>query len=272
MPSYISKSRYGHLQDNLILKNTCENGSDFMEHEAHISYTDTNTLPEIPKDFANQAFQFQELMMMYNCAIRGGRGGGGGGEGGRGGGRGGGAGEHITSRIKRPLSIIQKLGRYDAPFTVESVEERLNDVAGIRVICSFIDDIYAIADMLLQQDDITLIRQKDYIQNPKPNGYRSLHLIVEIPVFFSEQKKNMRVEVQIRTIAMDFWASVDHQLKYKQDVENPEAVSAELKECADIIAQTDARMLAIKNHIYFNEPFHKSWQDKLEKLDLPLNR
>ena len=156
-----------------------------MEHEAHTSYTDINTLPEIPKDFANQAYQFQELMMMYNCAIR----------------------EvrtklevlndelsirhkrnpikHITSRIKRPLSIIQKLQRYDAPFTVEAVEEMLNDVAGIRVICSFIDDIYAIADMLLQQDDITLIRQKDYIQAPKPNGYRSLHLIVQIPVFFS---------------------------------------------------------------------------------------
>ncbi len=151
------------------------------------------------------------------------------------------------------------------------MEENLNDVAGIRVICSFIDDIYAIADMLLQQDDIRLIRKKDYIQSPKPNGYRSLHLILEIPVFFSEQKKNMRVEVQIRTIAMDFWASVDHQLKYKQDVENPEMVSAELKECADIIAQTDARMLAIKNQIYSNDSFHRSLQDKLEKLELPLN-
>ena len=242
-----------------------------MEHEAHTSYTDTEILPEIPKHFANQAIQFQELMMMYNCAIR----------------------EvrtklevlndelsirhkrnpikHITSRIKRPLSIIQKLKRYDAPFTVEAVEEKLNDVAGIRVICSFIDDIYAIADMLLKQDDVTLIRKKDYIQNPKPNGYRSLHLIVEIPVFFSEQKKTMRVEVQIRTIAMDFWASLEHKLKYKQDVENPEAVSAELKECADIIAQTDARMLAIKNQIYSNEHFHNSWLDKLEKLEIPLN-
>ncbi len=243
-----------------------------MNHEAHISYTDMDALPEIPKDFASQAYQFQELMMMYSCAIR----------------------EvrtklevlndelsirhkrnpikHITSRIKRPLSIIQKLKRYEAPFTVEAVEERLNDVAGIRVICSFIDDIYAIADMLLRQDDITLIRKKDYIQNPKANGYRSLHLIVEIPVFFSQQKKNMRVEVQIRTIAMDFWASVDHQLKYKQDVENPEAVSAELKACADIIAQTDARMLAIKNQIYSNEPFHQSWQDKLAALEFPFHQ
>lgn len=242
-----------------------------MEQETHTLFSDPENSPEIPAHFASQAFQFQELMMMYNCAIR----------------------EvrtklevlndelsirhkrnpikHITSRIKRPLSIIQKLKRYNAPFTVEAVEEKLNDVAGIRVICSFIDDIYAIADMLLQQDDITLIRKKDYIQTPKPNGYRSLHLILEIPVFFSEQKKNMRVEVQIRTIAMDFWASVDHQLKYKQNVENPEAVSAELKECADIIAQTDARMLAIKNQIYANEPFNKSWQDKLDKLEIPLN-
>lgn len=242
-----------------------------MERETHTSFMDQESFPEIPQHFASQAFQFQELMMMYNCAIR----------------------EvrtklevlndelsirhkrnpikHITSRIKRPLSIIQKLKRYDAPFTVEAVEEKLNDVAGIRVICSFIDDIYAIADMLLKQDDIRLIRKKDYIQHPKPNGYRSLHLILEIPVFFSEQKKDMRVEVQIRTIAMDFWASVDHQLKYKQDVENPESVSAELKECADIIAQTDARMLAIKNQIYSNEFFQKSLQDKLEKLEIPLN-
>lgn len=248
-----------------------ENRSIYMEQETHTLFREPESSPEIPVHFANQAFQFQELMMMYNCAIR----------------------EvrtklevlndelsirhkrnpikHITSRIKRPLSIIQKLKRYDAPFTVEAIEENLNDVAGIRVICSFIDDIYAIADMLLQQDDITLIRQKDYIRSPKPNGYRSLHLILEIPVFFSEQKKNMRVEVQIRTIAMDFWASVDHQLKYKQNVENPEAVSAELKECADIIAQTDARMLTIKNQIYANESFHRSLQDKLEKLEMPFH-
>lgn len=248
---------------------TNESQSINMERETHTSFTEQENFPEIPQHFANQAFQFQELMMMYNCAIR----------------------EvrtklevlndelsirhkrnpikHITSRIKRPLSIIQKLKRYEAPFTVEAIEEKLNDVAGIRVICSFIDDIYAIADMLLQQDDIRLIRQKDYIKNPKPNGYRSLHLILQIPVFFSEQKKNMRVEVQIRTIAMDFWASVDHQLKYKQDVENPEAISAELKECADIIAQTDARMLAIKNQIYANESSQKTWQDKLDKLEIP---
>lgn len=222
-----------------------------MDNELQKTFLDTAVLSEMQKtDFMNHAFQFQELMMMYNCAIR----------------------EvrtklevlndelsihhkrnpieFITSRIKRPLSIVEKLQRYGVPVTVESVEQNLNDVAGIRVICSFIDDIYAVADMLLRQDDVTLIKKKDYIKHPKENGYRSLHLIVEIPVFFSNQKKPLRVEVQIRTIAMDFWASVDHQLKYKQDVENPEAVSAELKECADIIAQTDARMLAIKEKIY----------------------
>ena len=154
---------------------------------------------------------------------------------------------------------------------MESVENALNDVAGVRVICSFIDDIYAVADMLLRQDDVTLIKKKDYIQNPKDNGYRSLHLIIEIPVFFSNQKKAMRVEVQIRTIAMDFWASVDHTLKYKQDVENPEEVSKELKESADIIAQTDARMLAIKNKIYSDSKHTETSEEKLRKLTIPLN-
>ena len=172
------------------------------------------------------------------------------------------------------MSIVEKLHRYGVPVSVESVEKNLNDVAGVRVICSFIDDIYTVADMLLRQDDITLIKKKDYIEHPKDNGYRSLHLIIEIPVFFSNQKKNMRVEVQIRTIAMDFWASVDHQLKYKQDiedVENADELSAELKECADIIAQTDARMQAIKNKIYPGNALPKTNMDKLKKLTIPLN-
>ena len=213
-----------------------------------------NFVPDSDNYFVNQAIQFRELMMMYNCAIR----------------------EvrtklevlndelsirnsrnpieFIESRIKRPLSIVNKLKRYGEPVNVESIERSLNDVAGIRVICPFIDDIYSVADMLLSQDDITLIKKKDYIENPKPNGYRSLHLILEVPVFFSNQKKPMRVEVQIRTIAMDFWSSVDHQLKYKHDVPNADELSAQLKECADIISQTDMRMLAIKNQLYSSEP------------------
>ena len=129
------------------------------------------------------------------------------------------------------------------------MEERLNDVAGIRVICSFIDDIYAIADMLLQQDDITLITRKDYIVAPKPNGYRSLHLIVKVPVFFANFRKDMKVEVQIRTIAMDFWASLEHQLKYKQNIPNQQEIVAQLKECADVISQTDQKMIAIRQQI-----------------------
>ena len=213
-----------------------------------------NFVPDSDNYFVNQAIQFRELMMMYNCAIR----------------------EvrtklevlndelsirnsrnpieFIESRIKRPLRIVDKLKRYGEPVNVESIERSLNDVAGIRVICPFIDDIYSVADMLLSQDDITLIKKKDYIENPKPNGYRSLHLILEVPVFFSNQKKPMRVEVQIRTIAMDFWSSVDHQLKYKHDVPNADELSAQLKECADIISQTDMRMLAIKNQLYSSEP------------------
>ena len=213
-----------------------------------------NFVPDSDNYFVNQAIQFRELMMMYNCAIR----------------------EvrtklevlndelsirnsrnpieFIESRIKRPLSIVDKLKRYGEPVNVESIERSLNDVAGIRVICPFIDDIYSVADMLLSQDDITLIKKKDYIENPKPNGYRSLHLILEVPVFFSNQKKPMRVEVQIRTIAMDFWSSVDHQLKYKHDVPNADELSAQLKECADIISQTDMRMLAIKNQLNSSEP------------------
>ncbi len=212
-----------------------------------------NFVPDSDNYFVNQAIQFRELMMMYNCAIR----------------------EvrtklevlndelsirnsrnpieFIESRIKRPLSIVDKLKRYGEPVNVEAIERSLNDVAGIRVICPFIDDIYSVADMLLSQDDITLIKKKDYIENPKPNGYRSLHLILEVPVFFSNQKKPMRVEVQIRTIAMDFWSSVDHQLKYKHDVPNADELSAQLKECADIISQTDMRMLAIKNQLYSSE-------------------
>ena len=128
--------------------------------------------------------------------------------------------------------------------------------------------------MLVSQDDITVITIKDYIKHPKPNGYRSYHLIIEIPVFFSEEKKNLRVEVQIRTIAMDFWASVDHQLKYKQDiedVENADQLSQELKECADIIAQTDARMQAIKDKIYPGNTLPQTAMEKLKKLTIPLN-
>lgn len=157
----------------------------------------------------------------------------------------------IHSRRKKTVSIFEKLKRQRNDLSVASIEENLNDVAGIRVICSFIDDIYKVAKMLVQQDDITLIEVKDYIKNPKPNGYRSYHMIVEVPVFFSNEKRPMRVEIQIRTVAMDFWASLEHRMKYKHDVENDylDEIIADLKDCADTIADTDMRMLGIRERI-----------------------
>jgi len=165
--------------------------------------------------------------------------------------------EFITSRVKTPNSIIGKIQRKSLPISLKTITEHINDVAGVRVICSFIDDIYEIANMLIRQDDVKLIEVKDYIQNPKANGYRSLHLLVEIPVFLSNNKKNMKVEIQIRTMAMDFWASLEHDLKYKQDIENEFEINKELKECADIISNTDFRMLDIRDKIK-----HKPIQDK----------
>ena len=157
--------------------------------------------------------------------------------------------ESITSRIKKPVSIAEKLRRMGCPLTLESVPENHNDIAGIRVICSFIDDIYMVAELLARQDDITVVRVKDYIQKPKPNGYRSYHMIVEVPVFFSDGKRPMRVEIQLRTVAMDFWASLEHQMKYKQDSADRPEIAAELKSCAETIAATDARMLGIRRRI-----------------------
>lgn len=126
--------------------------------------------------------------------------------------------------------------------TFESLRENMHDIAGVRVICAYSSDIYAIAEMLMKQDDVMVLMVKDYIQNPKTNGYRSLHLVIEIPVFFSDRKQFMKVEVQIRTMAMDFWASLEHQLRYKTDGNPSEEISNELRECAEIIHDTDARM------------------------------
>ncbi len=158
--------------------------------------------------------------------------------------------EMIKSRVKKPQSIIEKLNRRGLELSIPSVLENLNDVAGIRVICSFVDDIYKVAEMFTRQDDVTLLQVKDYIKNPKPNGYRSYHMIVEIPVFFADRKQPVKVEVQLRTIAMDFWASLEHGMKYKKDMPEAEEVIAELKSCADIIAATDLRMQAINERIH----------------------
>lgn len=212
-------------------------------------YERENIYKDLAKVFDN-AQRFEDMMMMYNCAIR----------------------EIVTkfevlnadlsvrhkrnsiefiqSRLKKPQSLAEKVIRKNLEFTIDSVSKNINDVAGVRIICSFVDDIYEVAEMFLKQDDITLIEIKDYIKNPKPNGYRSYHMIVEVPVFFSEEKTPMRVEVQFRTIAMDFWASLEHQMKYKKDIENAEQIAAELYECAETIAKTDLKMQDIKKKIY----------------------
>ena len=148
----------------------------------------------------------------------------------------------IKTRLKSPVSIKEKLARHDYPMTIKSIEENLNDVAGIRVICSFPEDVYALANALLRQDDIVLVKKKDYIKNPKENGYRSLHLIVAVPIFLSCEKRIMHVEIQLRTIAMDFWASLEHQLRYKKDTEFTKDMMKELYECAKISADLDTRM------------------------------
>ncbi len=155
----------------------------------------------------------------------------------------------IKCRLKSLRSIQEKLGRKNLPMTLAAIEENLNDVAGVRVICSFPEDVKTLADALLKQDDIRLIERKDYIAHPKPNGYRSLHLIVSVPIFLENEKRIMKVEIQLRTIAMDFWASLEHQLRYKKDYTSIEAMAAELSECARISADLDARMDRLRHMI-----------------------
>ncbi len=159
--------------------------------------------------------------------------------------------ETIKSRIKSEGSLIRKVRRKNLNFSIEEIEENIYDIAGVRVVCSFPEDIYMLAECLLRQDDITLIEKKDYIANPKENGYRSLHLIVEVPIFLQNQTKPMKVEVQLRTIAMDFWASLDHKLRYKKNIpeDKLDKLEKDLKECAEISACLDLRMEEIKHHI-----------------------
>ena len=156
---------------------------------------------------------------------------------------------NISSRLKSPESIANKLIKKGIPITAESILSNLHDLAGVRVICHYIEDIYQIAHYLSMHDDIRIIKQKDYIQNPKPSGYRSLHLIVTVPVYLSTGKKVVPVEIQIRTIAMDFWASLEHQLRYKTKNNVPEDLSEELKALADTINSTDMRMEDIYHKI-----------------------
>lgn len=159
--------------------------------------------------------------------------------------------ESIKTRVKSYDSLLRKIRRKDIPLTLESIEKNINDIAGVRVICSFPDDIYEIAESFLNQDDITLLEKKDYIKNPKPSGYRSLHLIVQVPIFLQNEKKMVNVEVQFRTIAMDFWASLDHKMRYKKELsdEEVEILQEELYDCARQSAALDERMQGIRDRI-----------------------
>ena len=205
-----------------------------------------------PQQLLDDAEKFYNLMMMYRCTIR----------------------ElqtklevlndefsienkrnpisFIKTRVKKPESIYRKLQKLGYEFSAENIQEQLNDVAGIRVVCAFIDDIYTVADLLASQDDIKILQIKDYIKNPKPNGYRSYHMIVEVPVFFSRGKTPMRAEIQIRTNGMDFWATLEHQLRYKKGIEEMEGydqISAELLESAHAMIEMDNEMQHIKDMI-----------------------
>ncbi len=150
--------------------------------------------------------------------------------------------ESVKSRIKTPQSIAAKLEKKHLPVTFSSMQENLSDIAGVRVTCPYISDIYTVRDILLKQPDITLIEEKDYIKHPKDSGYRSLHLVIETPVYLSETTHNVRVEIQLRTIAMDFWASLEHELHYKTTTKVPESVRRELYRVAETIAMTDREM------------------------------
>ncbi|WP_088044395.1 GTP pyrophosphokinase family protein [Bacillus sp. EAC] len=157
--------------------------------------------------------------------------------------------EHIKSRIKKPESIIQKLERKGLDLTQENIEHHINDVAGVRISCSFISDIYKIYDLLRQQDDIYIIEVKDYIKNPKPNGYKSFHMIIEIPIFLASETKKVKVEIQIRTVAMDFWASLEHKIFYKYNKKVPKEILESLNEASATVNSLDFKMESIKNQL-----------------------
>ena len=157
--------------------------------------------------------------------------------------------EHIKSRLKTPESIVKKLKRDGREVTIDNMIEHLNDIAGIRIICSFTSDIYRIADMVSRQADITVLNIKDYIKTPKPNGYKSYHMVVTVPIYLSEGPVDTKVEIQIRTIAMDFWASLEHKIYYKFEGNAPEYLESELKACADMVDMLDAKMFSLNEAI-----------------------
>lgn len=172
----------------------------------------------------------------------------------------------IETRLKSSTSIAEKAARKGIDLTPGSIAENIHDIAGVRVICPFLDDVYLLAEALSRQDDIAILERKDYIAHPKPNGYRSLHLVISVPVYFSEKKHAVSVEVQIRTIAMDFWASLEHQLKYKHEVKHQEDIVSQLKACADQIDNLDHKMLQIREQIDSCKDSPSREEQLLEKL------
>ena len=157
--------------------------------------------------------------------------------------------EHIKSRLKTPDSIVKKLKRYGFEVTIDNMVEKLSDIAGIRIICSFTSDIYQIAEMITKQSDVTVLYVKDYIKNPKPNGYKSYHMVVTIPIYLTDGPVDTKVEIQIRTIAMDFWASLEHKIYYKFEGNAPAYLQQELKACADVVNMLDAKMFSLNQAI-----------------------
>ncbi len=157
--------------------------------------------------------------------------------------------EHIKTRIKTPESIVKKLHRYGYETSIENMVKYINDIAGVRLICSFTSDIYRLAEMIGNQDDLKVLSIKDYIKNPKESGYKSYHMLVSVPIFLSDGPIDTKVEIQIRTIAMDFWASLEHKIYYKFEGNAPEHISRELKECADMVSELDDKMLSLNEEI-----------------------
>ena len=220
-----------------------------MEKKPQASFLQSDIFPEGAQYFERQAQQYREIMMRYQCAIlemktklevlnndfsvRYSRN----------------PIEFVKTRLKEPRSIVEKMHRYGLELTIENMMEQVDDVAGVRVVCSYIDDIYQISKMLTCQDDIRLLEVRDYIQNPKPSGYRSYHMTVQIPVFFADHAMPIKVEIQIRTIAMDFWASLEHELHYKKELHDSDLIVQELRSCSDSIHELDCRMKEIRDKI-----------------------
>ena len=157
--------------------------------------------------------------------------------------------EYVKSRIKSPESIVKKLKRHGYESTIDNMVKHINDIAGIRVVCSFTSDIYRLAEMIGRQNDLTVVSIKDYIKNPKDSGYKSYHMLVTVPIFLTDGVVDTKVEIQIRTIAMDFWASLEHKIYYKFEGNAPEYISRDLQECAGIVSMLDAKMLSLNEAI-----------------------